>query len=118
MLSDLDPFDAALVARAQAGDAVALQALLTSVRAVVLRYSRSHLLTYAGGLEAAAMDVVCSRRVELLAVTMGHEGALLAQASGVSTVKVGSSIPSTAAWTVCTTDRVNAASITPDMWRP
>lgn len=36
----------------------------------------------AGGLEEAAMDVVRSGRVELLAVTMGHEGALLAQASG------------------------------------
>jgi 6-phosphofructokinase 2 len=33
-------------------------------------------------LEEAAMEVVRSGRVELLAVTMGHEGALLAQASG------------------------------------
>ena len=30
----------------------------------------------------AAMEVVRSGRVELLAVTMGHEGAILAQASG------------------------------------
>jgi 6-phosphofructokinase 2 len=33
--------------------------------------------------EDAAMEVVRSGRVELLAVTMGHEGALLAQVSGV-----------------------------------
>jgi 6-phosphofructokinase 2 len=32
--------------------------------------------------EDAAMDVVRSGRVELLEVTMGHEGAILAQASG------------------------------------
>lgn len=35
-----------------------------------------------GELEEAAMDVVRSGRVEFLAFTMGHEGALLAQASG------------------------------------
>ncbi len=39
-------------------------------------------LKEAGELEEAAMDVVRSGRVELLAVTMGHEGALLAQESG------------------------------------
>ncbi|MBJ6127464.1 1-phosphofructokinase family hexose kinase [Microvirga splendida] len=35
-----------------------------------------------GALEDAAMELVRSGRVELLAVTMGHEGALLAQAGG------------------------------------
>jgi 6-phosphofructokinase 2 len=34
-------------------------------------------------LEDAAMEVVRSGRVELLAVTMGHDGAVLAQASGI-----------------------------------
>jgi hypothetical protein len=39
-------------------------------------------LTKPGELEEAAMDVVRSARLELLAVTMGHEGAFLAQESG------------------------------------
>ncbi|SCY97148.1 1-phosphofructokinase family hexose kinase [Microvirga guangxiensis] len=36
-----------------------------------------------GALEEAAMEVVRSGRVDLLAVTMGHEGAVLAHAGGV-----------------------------------
>ena len=36
-----------------------------------------------GALEEAAMEVVRSVRVDLLAVTMGHEGAVLAHAGGV-----------------------------------
>ena len=52
-MTDHDPFDPALVARAQAGDAMALHALLAAVRPLVLRYCRSRLRSYAGGLEAA-----------------------------------------------------------------
>lgn len=46
-------FDLALVARAQAGDPMALHALLTAVRPMVLRYCLTRLRSYAGGLEAA-----------------------------------------------------------------
>jgi RNA polymerase sigma-70 factor (ECF subfamily) len=52
-VTDHDPFDPALVARAQSGDEVALHALLSAVRPLVLRYCRSRLRSYAGGLEAA-----------------------------------------------------------------
>ncbi len=72
MLSDLDPFDAALVARAQTGDAMALQALLTSVRAVVLGYSRSRLHSDAGGPEAAD-DVAQETCLALLGVLPGYQ---------------------------------------------
>jgi RNA polymerase sigma-70 factor (ECF subfamily) len=52
-LTNHDQFDPMIVASAQAGDAVALHALLAVVRPVVLSYCRSRLRGYAGGLEAA-----------------------------------------------------------------
>ena len=48
LLSDHD-----LVADAQTGDAAALDRLITAVRPLVLRYCRSRLGTYAGGIDAA-----------------------------------------------------------------
>lgn len=48
LLSDHD-----LVARAQSGDAVALDRLIAAMRPVVMRYCRSRLGTYAGGIDAA-----------------------------------------------------------------
>ena len=48
LLSDHD-----LVVKAQAGDPLALNTLITAVRVAVLRYCRSRLATYSGGLEVA-----------------------------------------------------------------
>ncbi len=48
-----DPYDPGLLERARAGDAVALQVLLAAVRPLVLRYCRTRLRSYGGGLEAA-----------------------------------------------------------------
>lgn len=45
--------DHELVAAAQAGDPFALDRLIRAVRALALRYCRSRLATYAGGLDAA-----------------------------------------------------------------
>lgn len=46
-------FDAELVASAQTGDTASVHTLIAEVRPVVLRYCRSRLATYAGGLETA-----------------------------------------------------------------
>jgi RNA polymerase sigma-70 factor (ECF subfamily) len=51
--SSSQPSDSELVIRSQAGDPQALNALIASVRPAVLRYCRSRLATYAGGLDAA-----------------------------------------------------------------
>jgi RNA polymerase sigma-70 factor (ECF subfamily) len=48
-----DPFDPGVLDRARAGDPVALQVLLAAVRPLVLRYCRSRLRGYGGGLVAA-----------------------------------------------------------------
>lgn len=54
MSQDAGPqFDHDLVADAQAGDRGAVDALITAVRPLVLRYCRSRLGSYAGGLDAA-----------------------------------------------------------------
>ena len=54
MTQDAGPqFDQQLVADAQAGDPVAIDALITAIRPLVFRYCRSRLASYAGGLDAA-----------------------------------------------------------------
>ena len=54
MSDDASPrLDHELVAAAQTGDPAALHTLISAVRPLVVRYCRSRLATYAGGLEAA-----------------------------------------------------------------
>jgi len=57
-----------LVCRAQSGDSLALDALIASVRPLVLRYCRSRLATYAGGRDAAddAAQETCAALVQVL----------------------------------------------------
>ncbi len=59
--------DHALVMDAQAGDQHALDTLISAVRPVVLRYCRSRLATYSGGLDAAD-DVAQETCVALMRV--------------------------------------------------
>ena len=59
--------DHALVMDAQAGDHQALDTLIKAVRPVVLRYCRSRLATYSGGLDAAD-DVAQETCVALMRV--------------------------------------------------
>jgi RNA polymerase sigma-70 factor (ECF subfamily) len=65
-VTDQDQFDPAIVARAKTGDEMALHALLAAVRPGVLRYCRSRLRSYAGGVEAAD-DVAQETCVAVLA---------------------------------------------------
>ena len=65
-------FDHDLVAQAQAGDPAAVHALISAIRPVVVRYSRSRLATYAGGVEAAD-DVAQETCVALLKVLPRYE---------------------------------------------
>jgi RNA polymerase sigma-70 factor (ECF subfamily) len=60
--------DHELVAGAQAGDRGALEKLISAVRPRVLKYCRSRLMTYAGGLDAAddAAQETCVALVKVL----------------------------------------------------
>jgi RNA polymerase sigma-70 factor (ECF subfamily) len=73
MSDDTSPrLDHALVAEAQTGDPVALQRLISAVRPLVVRYCRSRLATYAGGLEAAD-DAAQETCVAVLSVLPRYE---------------------------------------------
>ncbi len=73
MAQDASPqFDHELVANAQAGDPGAVDALITAVRPLVLRYCRSRLSSYAGGLDAAD-DVVQETCVAVLKALPRYE---------------------------------------------
>lgn len=64
--------DAELVALAQAGDPYALDSLISAVRPMVLKYCRSRLATYAGGLDTAD-DVAQETCVAVLRVLPRYE---------------------------------------------
>jgi RNA polymerase sigma-70 factor (ECF subfamily) len=65
VFADSNQFDHELVGSAQTGDPAALHTLISAVRAMVLRYCRSRLGTYAGGFETAD-DVVQETCVAVL----------------------------------------------------
>lgn len=60
--------DPALLARARAGEAVAVNVLITAVRKAVHRYTRARLCTYSGGVEVAedVTQEVCLAVVDVL----------------------------------------------------
>lgn len=69
---DFHQIDSELVASAQTGDPAAVDALIAAVRPPVLRYCRSRLNTYAGGLETAD-DVAQETCVAVLKVLPRYE---------------------------------------------
>jgi RNA polymerase sigma-70 factor (ECF subfamily) len=71
LLTDQDP-----ICRAQSGDPVAVDALITAVRAAVLRYCRTRLSTSAGGRDTAddVTQETCAAVVRALS-TYQHRGA-------------------------------------------
>jgi len=64
--------DHALVAGAQVGDPIALNALIAAVRPAVFKYCRYRLATYAGGLDAAD-DVAQETCVAVLRALPGYQ---------------------------------------------